>query len=105
MVTQFPDTVIFKVITTTIVDYEPVITEVEYSTKAEVQNGSSTIKVGTDGTTIIHAFDIFVPLDADIDNIKLATRVVIDGVEWIVIQGYPTKTIVAYEFIAGKASV
>lgn len=103
MVDQFPDTVIFRVPgTITIVDYEPVQgDDVDYSVSAEVQPGSNTVKVAPDGTQIIHAFDIFVPLDADIDNLKLATKVVIDGIEWRLIQSYSTKTIVAYEFIAG----
>lgn len=101
MVKQFPDTVVFKVITTEIVDYEPVITETEYSTSAEVQPASNTVKVAADGTQITHKFDVFVPLSADITNLKLATKVTIDSVEYSVIQSYSTKTIVAYEFWVG----
>ena len=63
MVTQFPDTVIFRVPgTITIVDYVPTQgADVDYSVSAEVQPGSNTVKVAPDGTQIIHAFDIFVP--------------------------------------------
>jgi len=107
MVTQFPDTVIFRVPgTITIVDYVPVQgADVDYSVSAEVQPGSNSVKIAPDGTQIIHAFDVFVPLSADIDNLKLATKVVIDGIESRVIQSYSTKSIVAFEFIAGKSSV
>jgi len=96
MVKQFPDTVIFKVITTVVIDYVPSITEVEYSTIAEVQPASNNVKVAADGTQITHKFDVFVPLSADITNIKLATKVMIDSIEYTVIQSYSTKKIIAY---------
>ena len=101
MVKQFPDTVVFKVASTSIVDYVPTTTWTDYSTLAEVQPASNNVKVAPGGTQMTHKFDVFVPLSADIDNIKLATKVMIDSVEYQVIQSYSTKTIVSYEFWVG----
>ena len=104
---NFPDTVIFHIPgEVTYDDKDPVEAAGEdYSTDAEVQPGSNSVKVAVDGTQVVHAYDVFAPLESDIDKMKAATQITIYGRKFRMIQSYPTKEIISYEFQAGKSGV